>query len=82
MSLKRRQKISPAGRYLQGVMPVVIRISAGGRVFDGDRYQRQRRTLPVGDFPGERNFVLCRQVQLRQADKQKKYMYKDFHFNP
>ena len=30
--------------------------------FDGDRYQRQGRTLLIGDFPGERNFVLCRQT--------------------
>ena len=71
-----------AGGYLQGITSAVIRISAEGCVFDGDRYQRQGSALLVGDFSGERNFVLCRQVQLRQADKQKKYMYKDFHFNP
>ena len=71
-----------AGGYFQGIMSLVIRISAGSRIFDGDRYQRQGCALPVGDFPGEHDLVLCRQVRLRQADKQKKYMYKDFHFNP
>lgn len=30
-----------AGGYLQGIMSAVIRISAEGCVFDGDRYQRQ-----------------------------------------
>lgn len=48
--------------FLILIKPTVIRLSAGDRVFDGDRYQRQGRTLLIGDFPGERNFVLCRQT--------------------